>query len=131
MFLSVNYIAVVVAAVLAMVVGYVWYAEFLFGKSWMKYVGQGNGKSMTQSLAIMFAGALITAYVLSYFLRVVGATSVVEGFVVALWAWVGLVVMTSLGDTLFGKKPWSIFWLQNFHQLVSLLVMSAVLVLWM
>ena len=39
MALEVNYLAVLVAAIVNMVVGALWYSPLLFGKAWMKLTG--------------------------------------------------------------------------------------------
>ena len=36
---GVNYIAVVVAAVVALVIGFIWYSRPVFGNRWMAYLG--------------------------------------------------------------------------------------------
>ena len=40
---DVNYLAVLVAAIINMVIGSIWYSPSMgFGKSWMKYSGAGR-----------------------------------------------------------------------------------------
>ena len=41
--LKINYLAVIVAAVAAFVVGAVWYSPFLFGKAYMEVRGMNPG----------------------------------------------------------------------------------------
>lgn len=126
---TVNYTAVVVAAVASFVVGWLWYGP-LFGKTWMKLTGKtsmGNKDEMPQSMAIMFVGTLVTAWVLSAFLQLTGSTTLQAALPVALWAWLGFQAPEALGVVLWEGKSWNLFFLNAAEKLVSLLVIAAVL----
>lgn len=117
---EVNWVAVILAAVVSMVVGFIWYGP-LFGKAWMKLTGKkemGDKKEMPKTYAIMFAASLVTAYVLS----VLGAS-----FETAFWVWLGFQATLLLNGVLFEGKSWNLYFLNAGHQLVSLLAMAWVL----
>lgn len=125
---TVNYTAVVVAAVASFVAGWIWYGP-LFGKTWTKLSGHtmGNKDSMMQSMVIMFVGALVTAWVLSAFLKLTGTTTLSASLPVALWAWLGFQAPGALGVVLWEGKSWNLFFLNAAYKLVDLLVIAAVL----
>ena len=64
---QVNYWAVFLAAVSTMVVGSIWYAKPVFGKTWMKLVNLDEKKAAAgavKALSLTFVLSLLTAYVL-------------------------------------------------------------------
>lgn len=127
----VNYMAVVIAAVLAMVVGFAWYSKAVFGKRWMKLVGQTDEDqkkgNMPMLFGIMFVGALVEAYILAHFIHYAGAYSLVNGVKTGVWAWLGFVATTSLANTLFEKRSMELYWVNAGYALANLMVMGAVL----
>lgn len=128
--IQVNYIAVVIAAVAAMVVGSLWYGP-LFGKAWMKLVGISkddvNKKEMPKLYGIMFLGALIEAYVLSHFIHYAGAVGLVLGAKTGLWAWLGFVATTMVGNYMFAKRPMKLYYIDAGYALINLLAMGAII----
>ena len=81
----------------------------------------------------MFFGlvfALLTAYVLSWFVSALGAGTVSGGMIVGFWAWLGFFVTTQAGSVLWEGKPWKLYFLNIAYSLVNLLVMGAILGAW-
>ena len=132
---TINYLAVVVAALVSMVVGFVWYS-FLFGKAWMKAVnitqkGLASGrKEANKYYLIMAVASLVSAYVLAHFADYVGASTVGEGLALGFWVWLGFVAATSLGDYLFSGRPKNLYLINNGSLLVSMLAMAVILAIW-
>lgn len=128
--IQVNYVAVVLAAIAAMVVGFVWYGP-LFGNAWMKLVGitksDINKSEMPKLYGIMFLGALVEAYVLSHFIHYAGAVGLILGAKTGLWAWLGFVATTSLGNYMFSKRPIKLYYIDGGYALVNLIVMGAII----
>ncbi len=126
---TVNYTAIVAAAVASFVVGWLWYGP-LFGKTWMKLTGMkemGKKDDMMQSMVIMFVGTLITAWVLSAFLQLTGSTTLSAALPVALWVWLGFQAPEAAGVVLWEGKSWNLFFLNAAQKLVNLLAIAAVL----
>jgi len=128
--IQVNYVAVVISAVAAMVVGSIWYGP-LFGKAWMKLVGITKAdvkkEEMPKMYGAMFAGALIEAYVLSIFIHYAGAYTLVNGIKTGVWAWLGFVATVMLGNYMFSKKPMNLYFIDAGYALVNLMVMGAII----
>ncbi len=133
MMYGVNYVAVIVAAIAAMVIGYAWYGP-LFGKMWMKEAGvkpgdmKPNGSEMGKLYGIQYVAAAVMAYVLAVLFQMTGTADVMTGFKMVFWLWLGFVAAASVGAVLFEKKSWSYFGINTAYHLVTMLVMSAVLV---
>lgn len=111
---DINYLAVVVAAIAAMVLGFVWYGP-LFGKPWMQLMGftkdtidQMKGKGMTKNYVLMMVGALVMAYVLAHALEF--ASDYTQTFGVTAGVMVGFLELAWVcgagpdGCTIMGRK---------------------------
>lgn len=134
MFENINFIEILACGVAAMIIGYLWYGNFLFGKTWMKEVGitekdiKAQEKDMPKTYGLMFVGALIQAFVLSIFLDFAGAFDFLTGAQVAFWTWLGFVATVRLSDVLFEKKSTTNAGINAGYTLVTLVVMSAIII---
>ncbi len=130
-----NWWAVLVAGILNMVVGAIWYAPAVFGKTWMKELGMKPGAGMSSSMGkaygITFVGALVMAYVTAMVVGFSGAATIADGLVVGFWLWLGYAVTIPLNDVVFGKKTTTLYMLNVFYYLIVLLLSSAMLATWM
>jgi sterol desaturase/sphingolipid hydroxylase (fatty acid hydroxylase superfamily) len=131
---GVNYVAVIVAAVVSMVIGFFWYSESLFGKHWMKYmkftkkdVNKAKEKGMGKTMLTMFITTLIMAYILAHFIKILGIDTMSGGVQVAFWIWLGFLATTQLGAVLWENKPLGLYYINTGHSLVSMVIMGAIL----
>src|SRR3989344_8326514 len=91
---SINWVAVLVAAVVNMVVGSLWYGP-IFGRAWKHMMGFTDDMMKSMRLSAMqamvggFITALIMAYVLAYFVAIYGAVDMQGAFELAFWIWLG------------------------------------------
>ena len=137
MFENVNYVGVLVATVLAMVVGFLWYSPMMFAKQWMKLMGltaeslKSKQKEMGKMYALSFVAALVMAYVLFHVMAMsmnfFHYDKLMTGLTSAFWMWLGFVMPVQMTDTIFGGKKWMLFAINTGHQLVSLLAMGLVM----
>ena len=110
---EVNYLAVVVAAASAFLLGGLWYSPLLFANKWMALTGQSEETLKSGSMGMIFGGAfllnLIAAWVLAMFLGTMPVShATFAGLSVGL-CWVA----TSLGvNYLFERRPFGL-WLIN------------------
>lgn len=136
--ISVNYLAVFLAAVANMVVGIIWYGP-LFGKQWRELMGlsKDDMKKMKMTPMQAMAGGFVTSLIMSFVLAhdafVWGGffgTSVGQ-FVFALqlgfWIWLGYVATTQAGSVLWEGKPWKLFFINAGNTLVALIAMALVI----
>jgi hypothetical protein len=134
---DVNYLAVLLAAVAFMVVGFLWYGP-LFGKRWAKLKGfteesmKKGQKEMPKWYIVSFVLGLITAYVLSHVMflsqNFFHYSEQMSGLTSAFWMWLGFVMPVQATATIFSeKRRWEVFGIDTGYQLVGLLVMGLVL----
>src|SRR5437763_1418970 len=105
---DINYWAVLVAAVINMVVGSIWYSKALFAKEWMKLTGRkteemGGGGT---GYGVAIIGALIQAWILAHFVTYAGSTTFADGLVTAFWLWLGFVAITTAVNFVFEGRSW-------------------------
>lgn len=87
-----NWIAVLVSAVFAMVLGFIWYSKALFEKQWLKLSGITKEKmekdkdKLPMIFGAQFVGAVIEVWVLSMFIDFAGVNDLVTGSIVGLRA---------------------------------------------
>ncbi len=133
--MAVNYVAVLVASVVSMLVGFAWYSKMLFQDSWMKSAGidkkkiKEKQKGMAGTMLIAFIGAVVTNYVLAMFIEYTKASTFMEGSIVGFWIWLGFFATTMTGVVLWEGKPWKLYLINSSHYLVVLLINGGVLAL--
>ena len=130
-FHSINWLAVVVAALSGFVIGSLWYGP-LFQKPWMAASGMTREKGAQGNMALTFGGA--------YVLNLLGATgiSILVGdhHSVASGAHVGaftafFFVATALGVIyLFEQRPLKLWFINAGYQVVNFAAMGAVIGAW-
>jgi hypothetical protein len=134
---DVNYVAVLVAAVVSIVLGMLWYSPALFGKQWMKLVGltqkdmnKMKKKGMTGSYVGMIISSLVLAYVLAVFIGIAGTTGIAGGLQIGFWLWLGFQATVTLGNVLWAGGPFKLWVLNNSFNLLSVLVQGAIIATW-
>ncbi|MEN9406897.1 MAG: hypothetical protein RLZZ455_113 [Candidatus Parcubacteria bacterium] len=138
MTIEVNYLAVLLAGVVSMVLGFLWYSPIILGKPWMKERGftaesmKKAQKEMGKLYGVSFVVSLITAYVLSHVMTLSMSffryDALTAGFSTAFFMWLGFVMPVQLTGTIFSdKKNWKLLAIDTGYQLVSLLGMGVVL----
>ena len=134
---DINYLAVLIAAIMSMIIGFLWYSKVLFGKAWMeasgmteKKLAKEKQKGMGGTLFAAFIGALLSSYVLAHFVDYVEATTAAQGAQTGFWIWLGFVAPLMLGSVLWERKPIRFFLINASHELVALLVAGMILTVW-
>ena len=133
---TINYLAVVVAAIATFVLGFLWHGP-LFGKLWLQWSGftqkqidESKKKGMCKTMVVAFLTTLVMAYVLAHFVDYLEATTVTAGMTTGFWLWLGFVGTVQLNSVLWEQKPFKLYALNTGYQLVSLLMMGTILAVW-
>ncbi len=132
-----NYIVPVIAAVVSMGLGFLWYSPFVFGKRFMKetgmtqesmdeYMKNGGKQKMAKTYALVFLFSVITAIIVSalfYSLIIVGLWGYI---LLAFFLWLGFSFPVALNHVLFGKDTLALLAITSGFQLVSLIFTSLI-----
>lgn len=136
---EINYLAVLVAAVIPMVIGSFWYSPVLFGNQWMKLAGfskeqiekaKKDKAKMQKAYMGSAVAALLMSYVLANFVDYANAVTFVQGAMTGFWAWLGFAAASSLPSYLFEGRPVKLWKLNTGYNLVSLLLIGGLLAVW-
>ena len=129
---SVNWLAVLIALLVHMVVGAAWFGAF--ATPWARLAHPGKTKEEIQAgpkwvYAIAAGGGLVTAVVLGATLKAVGATDLFDALAVAFLLWLGFVLVKYATTYVFEHRSWTLLAIDVGYPLVSMLLMAAVFAL--
>ena len=131
---NVNYLHILVAAVVAMIAGYLWYSPYLFGNQWAKLSGMkmdgGSKQDMQKTYGISYLLAVVTAYMMSYFIGYLQVTTFMGAVQLAFMLWLGFAMPPMATNYLFKKTSQQLFFLETGHVLFAMVAIAVTLVLW-
>jgi hypothetical protein len=134
----INYWAVLVSAVAAMVIGAIWWGR-LFGKMWNKENGfdklssaekEALTKSMNSSYAQQFILSLVQGGVLAYVLKEVGSYGIGSALKYAAIVWLGFIMPIHYGNKLWGNKKLGFIVATLGSSLLTILIAALIIGAW-
>jgi hypothetical protein len=130
--MDVNFLAVIVGAVLYFVIGMIWYSPQAFGKIWMQahQVSEGEMKGCYKAMAGAFVIGLVLSYVMARFMNFAHIATFMEGAMLGFWAWLGFVLTTHFSGVLWEKKPINLYLLHMGCLFVTFLAIGGLLGAW-
>src|SRR5258707_5306484 len=128
--LGVNFLGVIVAAIVAMVLGFIWYIP-LFGKRWSALTGVSQADMQSgagmMGYVYQFVAALIDSYAVALIFNHLAFTSAVRGALWGLLIGVGIVAASFVGNYIFMKRPLGLYLLDAGYQVVLFVIIGAIL----
>ena len=128
-FLNINYLAVLVAGIVHMVTGLIWFNSNLFGKQWTELTKQ-ELKPARKWIVAGIIGHQVIALVLAVVIYLANATTALEGIAVAIIIWLGFVVTLEIGELIWEKIPFRLFMIRIGNHLVALSIAGIILAIW-
>ena len=139
-FSSINWLAVVVCVVVAMIVGSLWFNQNTFFPMWWKAIGkpENSDPGAGMSMALMWPSVVVAAFVEVVFMSLMvhamgsmmpGGATLGSGAAAGFFLWLGFVATTSLTNKLFANqlKAWV---LEASNHLVNYILIGAILGAW-
>jgi len=127
--LAVNPWAVLVAGLVHMITGLVWYMPMLFGPAWAVLTGK-DLKPAKVWLVPGFVGHMVIALVLALIVTLANATTVLGGLLVGALVWIGFVVTLEIGELIWEKIPVKLFLIRAGEHLVALGLAGIIVAVW-
>ena len=131
---SVNYWAVLAAMVSSMVVGSIWYAMPVFGKTWAKLAKidlTKNKGSAWQPISLTVVMSLLTAYVLAHVSylsnQFFGNSFMQDALSTAFWMWLGFAAARIVVHDAFESRPAKLTLLTISHEFVTFMLMGLII----
>jgi len=128
-FSNINLLAVLVAGIVHMLTGLLWYLPKLFGNTWAKLT-RAELKPATRWLVAGVIGHQVIALVLAVIVNLANATTVLGGIVVGALVWIGFVVTLEIGELIWEKIPFKLFLIRAGNHLVALSLAGIILAVW-
>ncbi|OGL34629.1 hypothetical protein A3F65_00850 [Candidatus Saccharibacteria bacterium RIFCSPHIGHO2_12_FULL_47_16b] len=129
---DVNWLAIVVAAAINMVVGTIWYAKGVFGKEWSKLTGRSmedmTGGAIGYGIATV--GALLQSWVLAHFVVYAGSNTFWKGLVTGFWLWLAFAAVVTAVHYAFEGRSWLLWKINAGYFLIVLLINGGLLAAW-
>lgn len=124
-FSGINYLAVLVAAVVGFAAGSVWYG--VFGKPWAMAQGKepGSFRPKPGPFVLAFAAQVLMAFVLAGLIGHLGDVDLQSGIVTGALVWLGFVATTIVVNDAFQGASVSLTLIDAGHWLVVLVLMGA------
>lgn len=143
---QVNYLAVIVAAIVIFVLGGLWYSPVLFAKKWIALQGrteeQMRADAARSNMPVMYLMAFITALIIAWAMAVLAVALVPShatatgqwlwrGIKLGCFCWFGFVLPTTFATSLFSMKPRQLWLIDAGYNLVSFVIAGAIILGWM
>lgn len=131
-----NFVSILVAAVVAFLIGGLWYSPVLFAKQWVaahEYTPEQTAKlkkDAPKAYGISFILFLIMAFILQMVLNHLDAHTWQLGAIWAAHIWLGFAMTIGLMANLYAGRKFSLFLIDTGYQLLYLVVMGAILGQW-
>jgi hypothetical protein len=133
-----NWLAIIVAGIAALVIGIVWYLPPTFGTRWAGFVKRYTGLSdsdlmpsnIPMTLGLWLLGFIANAFALAIILRGMGISNLIDGILLAVIVWAGFGLVLSSWPVIHAKQPSGLWLVNGVAYLVMQIVMTIILSLW-
>jgi len=134
--ITVNYLAVLVGAVVAMAIGALWYSPKIFGNMWIRESGlspealaANKAKGMGKAYTLSFIFTLLSVYVLAHFVALLSVTSLAGVVELVFWIWLGFSLPVFVGAALWEGRSVKYIAVNALQQLIALGAAGKILIL--
>jgi hypothetical protein len=135
MFTGINYLAIVVSAVLYFIFGGLWYASAL-SRPWTEAlnfspeVRAKAQKDFPKALLSHFVSGLLTSFVLANIIRFSQTGTFLAGAALGFWVWIGFAFTLNLNSLMFEKRPSAVFVINAGFYLATYMILGGLLAVW-
>ena len=132
----VNYLAVVVAAVVVFILGWLWYSPLLFYKPWMRARGLDPAAAMSGAkmpagkLVVELLRCIVLAFIVAHLVSALGVVGWFGAVHLGLFLWIGFPVVLLTGSVLWENVAVKVAAIHAGDWLVKLLVIPLIVTLW-
>ncbi|KAA3648307.1 MAG: DUF1761 domain-containing protein [Chloroflexi bacterium] len=126
---DINWIGVIIALVVNMIIGAVWYG--VFANPWMAAIGKTReeieGDQDWRAYGVAGLNSLIMPIVMGFVLNWAGASGIGAGLTVGFIVWLGFMAMPVATNYAFAGQPRNLWFIDAGYHLVSFLVIGGLL----
>ena len=126
-----NWLAIIIAALANMIIGFLWYGTWAFGKSWMTLSGRTMGEGFPAGPGPLYAmtavAAVVQAITMAWLIGQTGANSGAAGAIVGLYVGMGLVAAAMFAEVLFAGRHPRLFAITAGYSVLALVVQGMII----
>ncbi len=144
----INWLAVLVAAIVIFVLGGLWYSPVLFARRWIALQGrteeQVRAQAASANMPLLYVGAAVTSLLIAFTLALIlghiardpamaqpdGGISAAHGAMIGFVSWLGFVASTSYATASFSGKPKQLWLIDTGYNLVCFVLAGIILAVW-
>ena len=134
---QVNWLAVIVGALVYFALGALWYSPMLFARPWQRSIGWDESRTPPQQSAMTYIVPLVAYLVMAVAVAVLAAATgtdeLVEGIVLGLVLGVGLSLAHTFVDASFDPnkpEPDKWFAINGTYHALGLLIVAVIIAVW-
>lgn len=131
--LPINWLAVLVAAVIRMAVGFAWYSPPLLLKPWQALTGvtpETMRAGLTKAMVVDVIASLIMSFALANIIVGAGITDWLNGALAGFWVWLGFQATLLVSLWGYENRSLKLIAINLGNNLIALLLMGALLAVW-
>lgn len=132
MAIDINWVAVIVIAVIYCFIIFFWYYPPIFGNIWLKLVGKtGVEKSkIIRETIIMILTSFISVLILEILMDLTSMNDMLSAPLLSLLVWIGFVAMVAINQNIFNDRGVKLFFIEYGAYLIALVVAGIILAVW-
>jgi len=132
MALMINWLAVVVVAIIYFLIHFFWYFPFAFGNMWLKLVGkESEPKSkIIRDTIIMIPTSFITVLMIEVIIDLTNMNDIVSALIISILLWVGFVATIGINQNNFNDRGVKLFLLEYGFYLIGFIIAGLILAVW-
>lgn len=129
---EINYAAVLIAGMVYYFLGYIWYSPKKLGNIWLQlnYLKIDGKKNHTLLLILALLSTLTASFILSYFVYLSGASSLMSGAAVGILSAVGIMATTIGVSFISEEKQIKLLIVDTGYHLIGFMVMGMIISVW-
>ncbi len=129
---SINWLAVIVCVVVAIVSGFIWYHPKVFFPAWWAGIGKTGDTGNPNPIIYVFTiiAAFVEAVSVAFMLNVMGSSTLGAGLGAGFMLWLGFVAPTNLVNKLFAGHGFKVWAIEAGNHLLNFLIFGAILGAW-
>lgn len=132
-----NWLAVVVGALVYFGLGALWYSPMVFGRAWQRSIGWDESRTPPQQSAMTYVvpvvAYLVMAIAVGLLAAATGTDELVEGIVLGLVLGIGLSLAHTFVDASFDPnkpEPWTWFAINGTYHALGLVIVAVIIAIW-
>lgn len=132
MALMINWLAVVVVAMVYFLIHFFWYFPFAFGNMWLKLVGkESEPKSkIVKETIMMIPISFVTVLMIEVIMDLTGMNDIGSVLIISILLWVGFVATIGINQNNFNDRGVKLFLIEYGFYLIGFIIAGLILAVW-